>query len=447
MASPADKIALDLISGQVDLLRYSEDIRLRVMAQLQTLQQDLISKIARVDLGQGQGTEAQLARLETILESVDTAIETTYKGIASTVAADTLAMLRVQQNAVLGIVNGALGSKLMTHTLTATQMRSIVSDTLIQGAPSADWWSRQVESVQQAFADQMRQGMLAGEGLGQLVQRIRGSRDGVIPGVQGIQGVNEGVMDRARQNAEALVRTSVITTANQSKLDLYAENSDVIAGVMWVSTLDLRTTKICQGLNGKVWEVGTWKPIGHEEQFPGPTAHWNCRSTQIPVTRSWEEMATKNKALARKLDKMPASTRASMDGQVPDRMTFNDFLNRKNQEDPTAVEEFLGKRAYKAWSEEGTVEAIGRVRSLSDLGVQRGNPLNLSELRKKSGYDMSSPAELRATRDSLDKQLADIKAGLLRLEQQRWQMEDRIESIKERKKDLEALLKKKQGKK
>jgi hypothetical protein len=63
--------------------------------------------------------------------------------------------------------------------------------------------------------------------------------------------------------------------------------------VQWVSTLDSRTTEICIALDGLQWTLPDYEPIGHKVDFPGAIAHWGCRSTQIAVVKSWEELGGK----------------------------------------------------------------------------------------------------------------------------------------------------------
>jgi hypothetical protein len=54
----------------------------------------------------------------------------------------------------------------------------------------------------------------------------------------------------------------------------------------------------------------------------GPPRHFNCRSRLRPVTKSFKELGVD-------AAEVPVSTRASMDGQVPADITFNQFLKKK----------------------------------------------------------------------------------------------------------------------
>jgi hypothetical protein len=224
-----------------------------------------------------------------------------------------------------------------------------------------------------------------------------------------------GFFDKSYAQAEALVRTSVMAVANQTHLDVYNANLDVISQIQWLSTLDLRTTTICQGLDSKTWDAKTYAPIGHSLPFPGPTAHWNCRSTQIPVTKSWEELATQNKAMAKQMDAIPDSTRASMDGQVAQKMTYEEFLQKLPEKQQMEV---LGSK-YDLWAKTKDLAVSDPARiTLADMLDQKGNPLNLTEFADKAGYKLDHPDEIRAHIARLEEEARRIADEVVKSEKQ-----------------------------
>ena len=97
-----------------------------------------------------------------------------------------------------------------------------------------------------------------------------------------------GIMAQSAAQAVTLVRTSIANAANAARLASFAEEGAI--AVEWVSVIDDATTDICLGLDGLQWlmpddpfDFENYIPIGHDIPFPGPIAHWNCRSAQIPV--------------------------------------------------------------------------------------------------------------------------------------------------------------------
>lgn len=93
----------------------------------------------------------------------------------------------------------------------------------------------------------------------------------------------------------------------------------------------------------------------------------------LPVTKSWEQLAREahgNSTLAKKLDAMSPGTRASMDGQVSAKTTYEDWLSTR----PEAMQrQILGPARYRLL-ESGKLK-------LADLTDMRGNELTLKELR------------------------------------------------------------------
>jgi hypothetical protein len=168
----------------------------------------------------------------------------------------------------------------------------------------------------------------------------------------------------------AITRTAVQTVAKDARLASLEANADIIKAVQWVSTLDSRTSDICIVRSGKTWEFPSFKPIDHKIPWNGgPPAHWNCRSTFIPITKSFEELT--GGAIK---DRVEPATRASMDGYVAADLTFDAFLRSKP---PEFADEMLGKGRAELWRS-------GKI-TLNQLLDQRGNPLTLAELISKYG--------------------------------------------------------------
>jgi len=173
----------------------------------------------------------------------------------------------------------------------------------------------------------------------------------------------DGVLQSGRRGAEAIARTAVNHVSSRARMLTYQENSDIVKAMMWVSTLDGRTTPICQRLGGQVF------PLEGGRRPPGPPAHVACRSTITPVLRSWKELGIP-------LREAPEGTRASLNGQVPARQNYNEFLRgRVAAGDMDTVREALGGTRAKLFAAGGL-----KVTSFTD---RRGRLFNLKELRRR----------------------------------------------------------------
>lgn len=110
-------------------------------------------------------------------------------------------------------------------------------------------------------------------------QLVTAIQDGVILGKTNseILKAMDYVIDTAMADGlQSMIRTITNHVSSVSRQQVYNDNEDIIDGYEWVSTLDGRTTETCMALDGQVFEVG---------KGPMPPAHWNCRSTTIPVVK------------------------------------------------------------------------------------------------------------------------------------------------------------------
>jgi SPP1 gp7 family putative phage head morphogenesis protein len=256
-------------------------------------------------------------------------------------------------------INGAFASiGIETALPAASVINEIAQSSLTQGATIGNWFSQLNETTRFNINRAVKNGVSLGLTNAQIAKSIMGTGDkGSEP------------IAKARRDGMAIVRTATQTVANDVRMASYMENADIIKAVQWVSTLDSRTTEICMARSGKTWTFPDFKPIGHNIPWNGgPPAHWACRSTSIPVTRSMAEITGKAK------DQIAPRTRASMDGYVAQDITFDQFLKSKP---PAFADEMLGKGRAELWRS-------GKI-TLSQLLDQRGNPLSLMQLERKYG--------------------------------------------------------------
>lgn len=108
--------------------------------------------------------------------------------------------------------------------------------------------------------------------------------------------------------------TAMNSVANVARDEFYKANDDVIAKVMWRSTLDSRTSDICQSLDGKSWKVS--------EPHPSPPAHPNCRSFLVPVVKGISEDEAQRMTRPAVVDGEAKRVRAP---------TYGEWLGRQNK--------------------------------------------------------------------------------------------------------------------
>lgn len=338
-------IAYDIISKQIDLLRLTANEQKSVLEILKNLEKELVSKLNDFDL-----TSNNRRNLNSLLTEVKSTVDFYYSSISGTVNNTLYDVSKFESDSLQKSITSALKGSVTVQLPTEAFLAKLVDNQLIQGAPSSEWWARQSGDLAFRFSNEVRQGLAQGETTSQIVKRVRE------------------IMSIAKNNAFALVNTSVQTVANSSRLETFKQNSDVIKGVRQLSTLDSHTTSICVAYSGGEWDLDG-KPInGTTLPFNGgPPRHFNCRSVLVPITKSFKELGLDIPEPAR-------ATRASVDGPVSAKITMEEFI--KNKGDAFA-EELLGKGRAKLYLE-------GKM-TLQQLLDQSGRPLNLSELKAKYG--------------------------------------------------------------
>ena len=408
-----DGLADEIIGHAVNLERLKTSEIQAVYAMLRKVQGDLIEQLNSLD-PTAVGGKTQANRLLRLLKNTQATIKANYKLIQKS-HTDTLAKVadiegKAIQQAVGKGVGGdpKIGAAMMTALPPTTTLRALVDGTLVMGAPHKEHWARQAGDLQQRFQDQMREGILAGEGVDDLVRRVRGTQ---------ANNFKDGIMEVKRYQAAALVRTSVQAVSNAARNATIEANKDIFDGVQWLSTLDSRTSDICKARSGLRWD-NDFKPVGHNKKWSPPPAHWNCRSVVTPVTKSWEQLA--GKKLTRNADDFNDSFKAelakqgftaaqiaqikprmqaSMDGAVPAEFSYEDWIKSK----PKAFQQqVLGAAKWRLWNS-------GKI-AFVDLVDQRSNPLSLADLEALIDAGKTSIARASATAKAAAKAEAEAAA-------------------------------------
>lgn len=231
-------------------------------------------------------------------------------------------------------------------------LKALVMKQPMEGALVKDWFKKL--SVDTAFAvnRQIQMGMVEGEGIDDIVRRIKGTRaahydDGILGKV-------------SRPHLRSVVRTSVSHVSHHAREETYKANTDIIKAVQIMATLDTRTCVACMDWDGNTYPVG---------KGPRPPKHWSGRCTDVPVLKSWRELGIPAKDAS-------ASTRASMTGQVSETLTYSKWLKR--QKKSVQIEAFGGKKAGR---EKADLFRDGKLK-ISQFTDVRNRPLSLAKLRR-----------------------------------------------------------------
>ena len=226
-----------------------------------------------------------------------------------------------------------------------------VNDLIIN---SAGTYSEQIASIsltqQRRIKDVVRKGMIDNLAINKIAKNVGDSID--LPSAQ----------------LKTLSRTAITETSSNVSNATYKLNEDVIDGYQYVATLDSRTSMICGRLDGKVFRLDDSRGVR-------PPQHFNCRSTTVPIVKSYEDIAnTKSSRISkRKLQRLSGSKRASFNGQVASETNYAKFLSEQDDNfkltvlgNKRRVEIFnTGKLKFTQFStRDGELLSVGRLEEL-----------------------------------------------------------------------------------
>lgn len=376
----ADKVYDNTIRYNIQVERFGVGVQRKVEQLLKDIQKEIELEIFKADPTQVKATTWKQVRLTNLNRRINEIVNNGFSKISRTVNSDLKKLAKNQSELHGAMLNRVLGIDLFNVTLTPELLEGIVTKSLIQGETIGNWFKSIANTykkrVSRALAEAVHNssmvqiGMAKGESVGELIRRVRG-----------METTYEGTIFRLTRNeADALVRTSVAQVSSHARTAMYQANDDLIKGYQIVATLDMRTTPLCRSIDGMQFDK-QWKPLDKSKKAPisgPPPFHFRCRTTYIPILKTFDELIREknrnnlnSKRLGNKLEQVPFNTRASMGGPVSGVLNYNDWLLTQPKEIQV---EALGLGRWKLWSE-------GKV-SLSDMVNQTGRPLTIQKLQE-----------------------------------------------------------------
>lgn len=319
MATVNEQILDATIDHAVDLQQYSNGVVRRVIGVLNKVDSDLFARLTEA-LSRLDPQSFSVQRLDALLDSARALNLQAYRQVEKALTDELREFALYESQYQLQLFESTVPIQVRAYVAIApVSVQQVYSAALAQpfrGRLLAEW-AKSVEADRMVrIRDAIRIGYVEGQTVDEIVRRLRGTR---------AKGYSDGIIEIDRRNAESVVRTALSHTAGVTRDRFYEANTDLIKALEWVSTLDSRTTPECRVRDGLQYEPVTHKPVGHKVPWlSGPgRIHWGCRSTSVPVTKSWRELGID-------IDEMDESTRASMDGQVPAQVSYGDWLTRQS---------------------------------------------------------------------------------------------------------------------
>lgn len=319
----------------LNILKLDEGTRQQVLTLLNRMQNNIFVELASANM-----TAWKRERLSTELASINKIISSYYDEVRKVTTDAMEATASATAKSTKAALDGVLVDTEVALPSPAL-LTKLAKNTLIQGGVVGDWLDNQASWLRFNLANVIRQGIANGEASGTMISRLRET------------------MQVSRSNAAALVQTSVISTMNQTNMEIYEQNKDVVKGFSFLATLDSHTCVVCGTRDGLEWD-GDKKPRGHSYGFVQPPMHFNCRCMITPIV----DLPFK----------LPEGERVSSAGYQSAKTTFAQFLARQS---PEFQDEVLGKGRAEMYR-------AGKI-TLQDLITKTGKPLTIAELHAK--YD------------------------------------------------------------
>ena len=353
-----------VLSHQIGLNRLANGEVRRVLSLLSR-----IDMLLRESLASSVGLP-DLMRLERLLAEVQNAIPGVYRDMHTLMRERLIEAGAVEGDVSLRLLERALPREILFALADAVVpspafIRQVALSRPFQGKLLRHWNQRLEVNTRRALSKAIRDGIREGDSIPEIMRAIRGTRaakftDGILSRVTGAQ-------------AEALTRTAVQHVMQGVRLKTY-QDSGVVNGYQWLSTLDMRTTlEYCVPRDHLMWDLN-FTAIGHNYTWGGGPGriHWNCRSSSTAVLKSWRELGVDK-------DDLPASARASMDGRVAGTTDAESWLRRQlsNPARRRSLEQTWGVQRVE-WFEAGRLD-------VADMVKRDGGLLTLRELRQIHG--------------------------------------------------------------
>lgn len=368
MPKAVSQIFIDGLTRQAVDLRKLEDSAARAVTRVLEearvdILADLADRAAKRQLSRtGSTLNWRMARHQEVVKNIDATLATAYGKIGER------AGKRMQDAAAFGFESTAkglgkgLGGLATANTVSVGPelLERIARDSFIHvgtgAAPVAAWWADQEAKLAQGLARSFRAGMIKGDGVPELARRLQATSGEVgIP--------------IAKRWAEAVARTGVQSTAREARMQTFAANRHVVKGFYHFSTLDKRTTVICIAYSGKAFlytEDGSVIPDGHSLPYgSGVPRHISCRSTELPILKTWEEQGFDEDELSPGLRRRFSAKSTGPRGDLNDALKANPDLARKR----------LGPTRYDLWKS-------GRAKLDDFVDPQTGQARSVRELRE-----------------------------------------------------------------
>ena len=326
------------IAHEIYLQRYYSSTSKKVMDLLRVVEKDLVKQLKTLDLD----NQMTISQIDARLESVRAILNEGYDLAGKELISNMQDAAEYEQEWQIKAIDDSTPVVLDMVAVAPVTLFAAIESKPLQGKLIKEWIDKLDKDSYTRIQDAVRIGLVEGQSYSDVVKRITGTK--ALQYTDGINSLN------ARQT-QALVSTAMAHATNVASEEFYKANDDLIKGWQFLATLDFKTTTLCKSYDGQKFDLG---------KGPYPPIHVRCRSSTVPVLKSWKEMGMKDP---------PAGTRSSLDGQISETINYDEWLRKQSHE---KQDEALGKGKAEIFRSGVKLERF----------VENGKELTLEQLKK-----------------------------------------------------------------
>ncbi|MDI2590020.1 minor capsid protein [Pseudomonas sp. 681] len=314
-----------------------------------------IDRSIRDRLTQSDLTEYNVKRLEALLKEVDSLLLGIFDRYSVQLNLDLIDIANYEAEfEVTSLARSApVGVSLDVAAPTAAAIRAAVltNPFSVRGTGGGKllkafikgWSNAERERV----TGKVRQGFFEGQTNFQIIRNIRGTK---------AAGYKDGILATTNRNASTVVHTAIQHVSSQARMEVAKANTDIVAEIEMVVTLDSKTSQQCRSMDGRRFPV---------DSGPRPPFHPNCRTTFIFLTKLSEMFAK-------------GATRASVGANGPGQVSASlDYYHWLQQQPATFQDVAIGPMRAKLFREGGL-----SVQRFAELQLDRNfAPLTLAQMK------------------------------------------------------------------
>jgi SPP1 gp7 family putative phage head morphogenesis protein len=199
----------------------------------------------------------------------------------------------------------------------------------------------------------------------------KGLSEGLTPSEIALQVRRGNVFNISRSQAFGLVRTATTAVQAEADWEVYKANSKALRGFQFVAVLDSRTSQVCASADGRVYDLD-------KDKHMLPPLHWNCRSTTIPIVKSYADLS--------KLEGVAQIRRDNLLGLTPGQVAYYDGVGPM-------------KESYDTWLRRQPYDVqLKHIGDLDRLKIFQSGQLHLDKFSNNDGKSLGI-RELRLMTD------------------------------------------------